>query len=93
MLQSEQCLIWFHTKCVNIFPTLANNYPFVCPYCVKAAVNTLLNISLELSAPKGHLTDLEQEHTHGRTHATTHAHTHIHICQITFSPLMKMFML
>ena len=34
MIECESC--WSHSECVNISPTVAANYPLICPYCVKS---------------------------------------------------------
>ena len=35
MLACDTCRNWLHNKCVNISPSLAPSFPFVCPFCVK----------------------------------------------------------
>ena len=39
MIECESC--WSHSECVNISPTVAANYPFICPYCVKSLFSSL----------------------------------------------------
>ena len=39
MIECESC--WSHSECVNISPTVAANYPFICPYCVKSLVSSV----------------------------------------------------
>ena len=39
MIECESC--WSHSECVNISPTVAANYPLICPYCVKSLVSSV----------------------------------------------------
>ena len=32
MIACDSCLCWSHTSCVNIAPTVADKYPFLCPF-------------------------------------------------------------
>ena len=41
MIECEFCNSWCHNNCVSISPSVAPNYPFVCPFCIKS---TLLKI-------------------------------------------------
>ena len=71
MIQCKHCLRWCQSKCVNIAPSLASIYPFVCPSCVKEAVTNISNVKSDISALKSRLSKVHVEE------ACKHIPTHI----------------
>ena len=64
MLQCRHCLQWCHSRRINISPSLANTYPFICPFCVKDAVTTISNVNLEISSFQSCLNKPEEASKH-----------------------------
>ena len=49
MLQCEQCSCWLHNECVNIPAHVADNFPFICPLCIKSSLSLIFSPKSEIS--------------------------------------------
>ena len=59
MIECESCSCWSHSECVNISPTVAANYPFICPYCVKSLFSSVSVLTSDITQLKDRLVKLE----------------------------------
>ena len=55
MLQCEQCSCWLHNECVNVPVHVADNFPFICPLCVKSSLSLISSLKSEISHLKAHI--------------------------------------
>ena len=60
MLQCEQCSCWLHNECVNVPAHVADNYPFICPLCIKSSLSLISSLKSEISHLKAHIIELEK---------------------------------
>ena len=49
MIECESCSSWSHSECVNVSPTVAANYPFICPYCVKSLLSSVSVLTSDIT--------------------------------------------
>ena len=59
MIECESCSSWSHSECVNISPTVAANYPFIFPYCVKSLFSSVSVLTSAITQLKDMLVKLE----------------------------------
>ena len=59
MIKCESCSSWSHSECVNVSPTVAANYPFICPYCVKSLFSSISVLTSDITQLKDRLVKLE----------------------------------
>ena len=43
-LQCEQCSCWLHNECVNVPAHVVDNFPFICPLCIKSSLSFLSEV-------------------------------------------------
>ena len=60
MLQCEQCSCWLHNECVNVPAHVADNFPFICPLCIKSSLSFISSLKSEISHLKAHIVKLEK---------------------------------
>ena len=49
IVECEACSQWSHSKCVDIIPSLAPTYPYVCSFCIKSVFSQIKEIRTEIS--------------------------------------------
>ena len=59
IIECESCSSWSHSECVNVSPTVAANYPFICPYCVKSLFSSISVLTSDITQLKDRLVKLE----------------------------------
>ena len=59
MLQCELCSHWLHCKCINISPSVAETYPYTCPFCIKNSITMLHSVQSEIRLLNDRLSRLE----------------------------------
>ena len=64
MIQCEHCSRWSHSKCVGVIPSVADSYPFICPFCVKSAISSISTLHSEISKLQAIITQLEDTCKH-----------------------------
>ena len=55
MLECELCQNWLHCVCVGIPSHSAENYPFVCPMCMKSSMSLILELRAEVKHLRAHI--------------------------------------
>ena len=60
MIACDSCSCWSHSSCVNIAPTVADKYPFLCPFCIKSSFLFISTLPSEISFLKAHVIKLEK---------------------------------
>ena len=60
MLQCDQCSCWLHNECVNVPAHIGDNFPFICPLCIKSSLSLILSLKSEISHLKAHIVKLEK---------------------------------
>ena len=48
MLACEYCSCWNHSECVNISPSIADKYPFICPFCLQSAFSSVQSLCSDI---------------------------------------------
>ena len=60
MLQCEMYSNWFHCECVKVSPVIADNLPYICPFCIKSYRSLVSDLGLEISHLKARVIILEK---------------------------------
>ena len=57
MLQCDSCSesCWSHSECVGVSSHVANNYPFICPFCIKSIFSLVSSLRSDISHVKAHI--------------------------------------
>ena len=62
MLQCDSCSCWSHSECVGVSSHVANNYPFICPFCIKSNFFLVSSLRSDIPHLKAHITKLESSY-------------------------------
>ena len=62
MLQCDSCSCWSHSEYVGVSSRVANNYPFICPFCIKSIFSLVSSLRSDISHLKAHITKLESSY-------------------------------
>ena len=60
MIACDSCSCWSHSSCVNITPTVADKYSFLCSSCIKSSFLSISTLCSEISLLKAHVIKLEK---------------------------------
>ena len=55
MLQCDSYFCWSHSECVGVSSHVANNYPFICPFCIKSIFSLVSSLRSDISHVKAHI--------------------------------------
>ena len=58
MLQCEICSNWSYYECVKVSPAIADNHPYICPFCIKCYFSLVSNLRSEIHTSNLALLDL-----------------------------------
>ena len=60
MFQCEMCSNWSYCECVKISPAIADNLPYVCPFCIKSHLLLVSELTFEISHLRAHIIRFEK---------------------------------